>query len=158
MDNGSNVTSGLKTFAMLLGSDSICAALGWAQDLFQFIQNRGSPSLALPSLGFPLYSLTCRSPFCRSSHQKDRVLLEFKLPVLLPHNFVWSVLPLGKVEREKRERKVTGIPLSPPPPPPIYTLFRPFSWFFWIEIQNVSQSFSSVLCHCGVLQRGSPWG
>lgn len=117
-----------------------------------------SPSPARPLRGSSLHSLACRSLLSSSSCQKDRVPWEWKLPVLLPHNFVWSSLLLGKVEREQRE-KITEIS-----PHHIYIYIYSsdhkgsYFWFFWMEIQNDFQSFSSVWCHCGVKQLGLPWG
>lgn len=129
-----------------------CTALGWAQGWLQSYTEQGVTTPA-----FPLHSLTCKSPFSRSSGQKHKVRSELKLPVLLPHYSAWSGVPLGKAEgvrvggRGPNKQKHRDFPYT------TYTPFRPqgpFSWFFWTEIQNVFQSFSSLWCHCGVLQPG----
>ena len=85
-----------------------------------------------------------------ASRQRDSALVEFKIPVLLPHNSVWSGLPLGKVEREKRE-KITDFPHTH-----IHFLGYKgpfFFWFFWVETLPLR-----VLAPCGVTTVFCDWG
>lgn len=91
--SGSSVPSVLSAFATLLGSVPTCVALGQAQDLFQFPHRLGIIFSSSPLARIPFTLPECRSLLSSSSCQKDRVPWEWKLPVLLPHNFVWSSLP-----------------------------------------------------------------